>query len=74
MILAQKTYVEWLLSLNPDERPTATEIMDSELLKDYRITNPRAKITRIRTISSGSNGSVPNIQTRPPRNSNSNSE
>ncbi|XP_048745657.2 eukaryotic translation initiation factor 2-alpha kinase 3-like [Ostrea edulis] len=51
-------FVEWLLSFEPLQRPTAAEILNSELLEKFRAQH-LPKLNRDRTISSSSSGSLP---------------
>ncbi|XP_061171339.1 eukaryotic translation initiation factor 2-alpha kinase 3-like [Saccostrea echinata] len=50
-------FVDWLLSFEPAQRPSATEIMNSKLLEKFRSQHP-PKIHRDRSISSSSSGSL----------------
>ncbi|XP_052102279.1 eukaryotic translation initiation factor 2-alpha kinase 3-like isoform X1 [Mytilus californianus] len=50
-------YISWLLSPNPVERPSATEILNSDLLKDFSSRHTTSR-NRLRTTSSSSSGSI----------------
>ncbi|XP_067656934.1 eukaryotic translation initiation factor 2-alpha kinase 3-like [Haliotis asinina] len=52
----EHTVVSWLLSQKPTERPSARDILESDLLKDFAPCRQASRF-RTRTISSGSNHS-----------------
>ncbi|XP_019626481.1 PREDICTED: eukaryotic translation initiation factor 2-alpha kinase 3-like [Branchiostoma belcheri] len=53
---AEANFVRWLVSHDPSLRPSATEIMNSPLLKNRKLPTPQPKKqSRIRKLSSSSN-------------------
>ena len=54
----QCKFVDWLLSFEPCQRPTASEILNSKLLEKFRSLHPPKLSNRDRTISSSSSGSI----------------
>ncbi|ESO96860.1 hypothetical protein LOTGIDRAFT_115590, partial [Lottia gigantea] len=50
-------FVQWLLALKPLERPSTTQILDSELLEEFAVRRTASRF-RNRTISGGSSSSV----------------
>ncbi|XP_022341698.2 eukaryotic translation initiation factor 2-alpha kinase 3-like isoform X2 [Crassostrea virginica] len=58
MSIEECKFVDWLLSFEPCQRPTASEILNSKLLEKFRSLHPPKLSNRDRTISSSSSGSI----------------
>lgn len=54
---SETKYISWLLSPNPADRPSATNILESDLLKDFSSRHNTTRL-RLRTTSSSSSGSI----------------